>query len=316
MFDCAPRLNVNKMRLTGIQRKTNRLVMEHKVPSKRNQSENRKNCKIIPFLWFRHFIMFLLSFLCAFVFSACAEKEDAIPPYVEMDQHTLDVMNYAKRFRRDWDAARAAAAAQLARIRDKYGIDDPRYKEFDFERATIEYMYNPIRNRRKHHIEEYTKARGSLEESLARAEQHGSKYYVASLKGEIAELDRQHAKNTEEYKREKQMFLSMFGSRKKEDKYDATVVILAALEKKLCHLQMVEAMIQHENSGFFNKWLKPWNWGVSMSSMDSKWEQSSVILRRQINQLNEALDEILLIRREMEERGFTRSKVLSIIKGK
>ena len=75
-------------------------------------------------------------------------------------------------------------------------------------------------------------------------------------------------------------------------------------------------MIQHENSGFFNKWLKPWNWGVSTSSMDSKWEQSSVILRSQINQLNEALDEIRLIRREMEEDGFTRSRALSIIKGK
>ena len=287
-----------------------------KVPSKRNQSENRKNCKIIPFLWFRHFIMLLLSFLCAFVFSACEEKEDGIPPYVEMDQHTLDVMNYAKRFRRDWDEAQDVAAERLAQELDEYGPNDPRYKKFDTVRATIEYMYDPIRNRRKHHIEEYTKARGSLEESLARAEQHGSKYYVASLKGEIAELDKQHAKNTEEYKREKQMFLSMFGSRKKKDKYDATVVILAALEKKLCHLQKVEAMIQHENSGFFNKWLKPWNWGVSTSSMDSKWEHSRVILRSQINQLNEALDEILLIRREMEEDGYTRSRALSIIKGK
>lgn len=290
--------------------------MEHKVPSKRNQSENRKNCKIIPFLWFRHFIMLLLSFLCAFVFSACEEKEDAIPPYVEMDQHTLYVMNYSRNFRRDWDEAQDVAAEQLAQARDKYGPNDPRYKDFDVARATMEYMYNPIQNRRKHRIEDYNKARSSLEESLARAENAGAEYEAASLRGQIAELDKQHAKNTEEYKREKQMFLSMFGSRKKVDKYDATVVILAALEKKLCHLQMVEAMIQHENSGFFNKWLKPWNWGVSMSSMDSKWEQSSVILRSQINQLNEALDEILLIRREMEEDGFTRSRALSIIKGK
>ena len=290
--------------------------MEHKVPSKRNQSENRKNCKIIPFLRFRHFIMLLLSFLCAFVFSACGEKEDAIPPYVEMDQHTLDVMDYAKRFRRGWDAAQASAGAELAWIRDEYGTDDPRYKEFDSARAIIEYMYDPIRNRCKHHIEEYKKARGILEKRLARAENAGHTYTVASLQGEIAELDKQHAKNTEEYKREKQVFLSMFGSRKKEDKYDATVVILAALEKKLSHLQMVEAMIQHENSGFFNKWLKPWNWGVSMSSMDSKWGHSRVILRSQINQLNEALDEIILIRQEMEEDGYTRSRVLSIIEGK
>ena len=304
------------MRLTGIQRKTNRLVMEHKVPSKRNQSENRKNCKIIPFHWFRYFIMLLLSFFCAFVFSACEEKEDAIPPYVEMDQHTLDVMNYAKNFRRDWDKARAFVAERVARIFEEYGPDDPRYKNFDVARATMEYMYDPIRNRRQHHIEDYNKARGILEERLARARNAGAQSTVNALKGQIVELERQHAKNTEEYKREKQMFLSMFGSRKKEDKYDATVVILAALEKKLCHLQMVEAMIQHENSGFFNKWLKPWNWGVSTSSMDSKWEQSSVILRSQINQLNEALDEILLIRRKVEERGFTRSRVLSIIKGK
>lgn len=316
MFDCAPRLNVNKMTLTGIQRKTNRLVMEHKVPSKRNQSENRKNCKIIPFLWSRHFIMLLLSFLCAFVFSACEEKEDAIPPYVEMDQHTLDVMNYSRNFRRDWDEAQDVVAERLAQALDEYGADDPRYKDFDVARAAMEYMYNPIRNRREHHVEDYNKARKSLERSLALAEKDGNQWDVASLKGQLAELGRQHAKNTEEYKREKQMFLSMFGSRKKVDKYDATVVILAALEKKLCHLQMVEAMIQHENSGFFNKWLKPWNWGVSMSSMDSKWEQSSVILRSQINQLNEALDEILLIRREMEEDGFTRSRALSIIKGK
>lgn len=290
--------------------------MEHKVPSKRNQSENRKNCKIIPFLRFRHFIMLLLSFLCAFVFSACEEKEDAIPPYVEMDQHTLDVMNYAKRFRRDWDEAQDVAAEQLALAREKYGPNDPRYKEFDTARATMEYMYDPIRNRRKHHVEDYNEARRSLERSIALAEKDGNKWDVAALKDQLAELGRQHAKNTEEYKREKQMFLSMFGSRKKVDKYDATVVILAALEKKLCHLQMVEAMIQHENSGFFNKWLKPWNWGVSTSSMDSKWEQSSVILRSQINQLHEALDEIRLIRREMEEDGFTRSRALSIIKGK
>ncbi len=290
--------------------------MEHKVPSKRNQSENRKNCKIIPFLWFRHFIMLLLSVLCAFVFSACEEKEDAIPPYVEMDQHTLDVMNYAKRFRRDWDAAQDVVAEQLAQALEEYGPNDPRYKEFDTARATMEYMYDPIRNRRKHHIEDYNKARGILEKDLARAEKAGFMHDAASLRGQLAELDKQHAENTEEYKREKQMFLSMFGSRKKVDKYDATVVILAALEKKLCHLQMVEAMIQHENSGFFNKWLKPWNWGVSMSSMDYKWEQSSVILRSQINQLYEALDEILLIRREMEEDGFTRSRALSIIKGK
>lgn len=290
--------------------------MEHKVPSKRNQSENRKNCKIIPFLWFRHFIMLLLSFLCAFVFSACEEKEDAIPPYVEMDQHTLDVMDYARKFRRDWEEAQDVAAEQLAQALDEYGPDDPRYKNFSPAKATMEYMYDPIRNNRKMLTEKYEKARASLERSLALAEKDGNKWDVAALKDQLAELGRQHAKNTEEYKREKQMFLSMFGSRKKKDKYDATVVIHAALEKKLCHLQMVEAMIQHENSGFFNKWLKPWNWGVSMSSMDSKWEQSSVILRSQINQLNEALDEILLIRREMEERGYTRSRALSIIKGK
>lgn len=290
--------------------------MEHKVPSKRNQSENRKNCKIIPFLWFRHFIMLLLSFLCAFVFSACEEKEDAIPPYVEMDQHALDVMNYSRNFRRDWDAAESAVGERLALLRRKYGPDDPRYKDFDPARAKMEYMYNPIRWKREHLTKEYNNARGILEERLARARNAGAQSYIAALKGQIVELERQHAKNTEEYKREKQVFLSMFGSRKKVDKYDATVVILAALEKKLCHLQMVEAMIQHENSGFFNKWLKPWNWGVSMSSMDSKWEQSSVILRSQINQLNEALDEIRLIRREMEEDGFTRSRVLSIIEGK
>lgn len=235
--------------------------MEHKVPSKRNQSENRTNCKISPFLWFRHFIVLLLSFLSAFVFSACEEKEDGIPPYVEMDQHTLDVMNYAKRFRRDWDRARAVAAERLALARERYGTDDPRYKDFDVARATMEYMYDPIRNRRMHRTEKYEKARGVLEKRLADAENEGTKWEAAAIRGQMVELDKQHAKNTEEYKREKQMFLSMFGSRKKKDKYDAKVVIYAALEKKLCHLQMVEAMIQHENSGFFNKWLKPWNWG-------------------------------------------------------
>ena len=202
-----------------------------KVPSKRNQSENRKNCKIIPFLWFRHFIMLLLSFLCAFVFSACEEKEDAIPPYVEMDQHALDVMNYSRNFRRDWDEAQDVAAERLALAREKYGPNDPRYKEFDTARATMEYMYDPIRNRRKHHVEDYNKARRSLERSIALAEKDGNKWDVAALKDQLAELGRQHAKNTEEYKREKQMFLSMFDSRKKVDKYDATVVILAALEK-------------------------------------------------------------------------------------
>lgn len=230
--------------------------------------------------------------------------------------------NYTKGFRRNWDKARAVAAAKLSRIRDKYGVDDPRYKEFDPARATMEYMYNPIRNRRQHHIDEYNKARGILEKDLARAEKAGFEHDAASLRGQIAELDKQHAANMADSDREDAEFRAMVGGtsgaggQAPSSKHNVAYTLGSQIDQNQRDLARVNDDLAYANSGFFNRWLNPLNWGRSIATMDtSELEKNRQYLINQTTDLRRQQREVADMQEAVSKHGWTPELAEAVMKG-
>jgi hypothetical protein len=234
------------------------------------------------------------------------------------------VSDYTKGFRRNWDAARAASAAKLARIRDEYGTDDPRYKEFDPARATMEYMYNPIRNRRQHHIDEYNKARGVLENELARAEKYGATSRIASIKGQIAELDKQHAANMADSDREDAEFRAMVGGtsgvggQTPSSKHNVASTLNSQIEANQRDLDRINDDLAYANSGFFNRWINPFtaDWGRAIATTDtSQLEKNRQYLINQNVDLRQREREVADMQEAVSKHGWTPELADAVMKG-
>lgn len=231
--------------------------------------------------------------------------------------------NYAKNFRRDWDKARAFAAERVARALEEYGPNDPRYKNFDVARATMEYMYNPIRNRRQHHIEDYKKARKSVERSLALAVKDGNTWDAASLRKQLEEIDRQHALNMADSDREEAEFKAMVGGTSGKGKTDSTKHNVAyTLGKQIDDNQKDLARINDDlsfaNSGFFNRWLNPLtaDWGRAIATMDtSQLNKDRQHLINQTGDLRRRRNEIADMQEDVRKRGWTPKLAESVMKG-
>lgn len=232
--------------------------------------------------------------------------------------------NYAKNFRRDWDEAQNVAAEQLAQALEKYGPDDPRYKNFNMARATMEYMYNPIRNRRKQHMEEYTKARKSIERSLALAEKDGNEWEAASLRGQLAELDKQHALNMADADREDAEFRAMVGGtsgaseRPESTKHDVAYTLGKQIDANQKDLARINSDLSFANSGFFNRWLNPLtaDWGRAIATMDtSKLNKNRQYLINQTGDLRRRRNEIADMQEDVRKRGWTPKLAEQVMKG-
>lgn len=232
--------------------------------------------------------------------------------------------NYARNFRRDWDEAQDVAAEQLAQALDKYGPNDPRYKDFDTARATMEYMYDPIRNRRKHHMEDYTKARKVLEADLARAEKAGFEHDAASLRGQLAELDKQHAANMADSDREDAEFRAMVGgtsgaSRQPgSTKHDVAYTLGSQINANQRDLARINDDLAYANSGFFNRWINPFtaDWGRAIATMDtSELNKNRQHLINQTTDLRQRQREVADMQEDVRKRGWTPELAETVMKG-
>lgn len=232
--------------------------------------------------------------------------------------------NYAKNFRRDWDEAQDVAAEQLAQALDEYGPNDPRYKDFDVARATMEYMYNPIQNRRKQHVEDYNKARGVLEKELARAKSYGATSRIASIKGQLAELEKQHAANMADSDREDAEFRAMVGgtsgAKRQPDstKHDVAYTLNNQIEANQRDLDRINDDLAYADSGFINRWINPFtaDWGRAIATMDtSDLNKNRQFLIDQNVDLRQREREVADMQEDMRKRGWTPELAKTVMKG-
>ena len=201
-------------------------------------------------------------------------------------------------------------------------MDDPRYKDFDPARATMEYMYNPIRNRRKYHTEEYTKARKVLEADLARAEKAGFEHDAASLREQIAILDQQHAENMADSDREDAEFRAMVGGtsgangQAPSSKHNVAYTLGSQIDQNQRDLARINDDLAYAESGFFNRWLNPLNWGRSIATMDtSQLQKDRQHLISQTEDLRQRQREVADMQEAVSKHGWTPELADAVMKG-
>lgn len=239
------------------------------------------------------------------------------PPKVQHDPYSSQqyLLDYTKNRRRDYDRARAAAVAKYDYLVKKYGRDDPRVKSFDVNKAMMDKMYAPIQQDYDSFNKRYESKRAILEKRLARAQSHlkrnpNAAAEIEALQGQLAILDDRHAKAKAKYDKRTADFHDMFGGADGSDpassRHAVARTTFDAIARNQAQLREANAMLQHQNSGFFNRWLKPWNWAKSFESMDPKWQRKRTALMRQNIELNAALDDQDAMYEDLARRGHTR----------
>ena len=232
------------------------------------------------------------------------------PPKVKYDPYSSQqyLLDYTKNRRKDFERARAAAVAKYDYLVKKYGYDDPIVKSFDINKDMMDNMYAPIRQDYDSFNKRYEGKRSILEKRLARAKANlarnpNAQAEIESLQGQLAILDERSAKAKAEYDKRTADFHDMFSPTSRRHAVDRTT--FDAIARNQAQLKKINAMLQHQNSGFANRWLKPWNWSKSFESMDPAWQRKRIALIRQNIALNAALDDQDAMYEDLKRRGQT-----------
>lgn len=238
------------------------------------------------------------------------------PPKVQYDPYTSQryLLDYTKNRRKDFDRARSAAVAKYDYLVKKYGRDDPRVKSFDVNKAMMDNMYAPIQQDYDSFNKRYKTKRAILEKRLARAQADlkrnpNAQAEIESLQGQLAILDDRHTQAKAKYDKRTTDFHDMFGAKGGDpagSRHSVRRTTSDAIYRNQAQLRHINDMLQHQNSGFFNRWLKPWNWAKSFESMDPAWQRKRTALMRQNIELNAALDDQDAMYEDLARRGQTR----------
>jgi hypothetical protein len=234
------------------------------------------------------------------------------------------LLDYTKNRRLDFDEELDAAVEYGERLRKKYGENDPRYKNYDPYRQAMDTMYAPIQGKYNRFNKKYKSERAALVQLLDQAKADLARnpdmaYEISSLQGQIAELDKRHATAKATYDRETAEYHDMFGGANggepKSNKHSVRMHTRDAIAANQKDLAYANDMLQHRNSGFVNRWLKPWNWAKSFESMDPEWERQRRALMQQNINLRAAQRDQNAMAEDLVRKGMTRETAEEISRG-